>query len=66
MHSPAEPDKQLTAARILQEPSPLTLAATHLTLKKHFDMDELFQHIVSTDGNRGKTKVTSLFTYAKT
>ncbi|KAK4100358.1 hypothetical protein N658DRAFT_507877, partial [Parathielavia hyrcaniae] len=42
--------------RILQEPSPLTLAAAHLTLRDHFDMDELFQHLVSTEGNKGKTK----------
>ncbi|KAK4242903.1 hypothetical protein C8A03DRAFT_39848 [Achaetomium macrosporum] len=41
---------------ILQEPSPLMLAATHMTLKQHFDMDELFQHLVSTAGNKGKTK----------
>lgn len=33
------------------------LAATHLTLKRHFNMDELFQHLVSAAGNRGKTKV---------
>lgn len=41
---------------ILQEPSPLMLAATHMTMKKHFDMDELLQHLVSTTGNKGKTK----------
>jgi hypothetical protein len=33
------------------------LAATHMTMKRHFDMDELFQHLVSTAGNKGKTKV---------
>lgn len=33
------------------------LAATHMTMGRHFDMDELFQHLVSTDGNKGKTKV---------
>lgn len=47
----------LTAqVRILQEPSPLMLAATHMSMGKHFDMDELFQHLVSTIGNKGKTK----------
>jgi hypothetical protein len=32
------------------------LAATHMTMNRHFDMDELFQHLVSTAGNKGKTK----------
>ncbi|KAK4192221.1 hypothetical protein QBC35DRAFT_373917 [Podospora australis] len=41
---------------ILQEPSPLMMTATHMTMKKHFDMDELLQHLVSTSGNKGKTK----------
>lgn len=50
-------NKRLKVARILQEPSPLMLAATHMTMKQHFDMDELFQHLVSTNGNKGKTKV---------
>jgi hypothetical protein len=44
---------------ILQEPSPLALGAVHMTLRKHFDMDELFQHLVSTDGNKGKTRVST-------
>ncbi|KAK4111581.1 hypothetical protein N656DRAFT_141307 [Canariomyces notabilis] len=41
---------------ILQEPTPLMLAATHMSMQQHFDMDELFQHLVSTTGNKGKTK----------
>ncbi|KAK3384966.1 hypothetical protein B0H63DRAFT_472038 [Podospora didyma] len=41
---------------ILQEPSPLMLGAAHLALKKHFDMDELFQNLISTAKNEGKTK----------
>ncbi|KAL1884167.1 hypothetical protein VTK73DRAFT_6836 [Phialemonium thermophilum] len=41
---------------ILQEPSPLMLGATHMTMAKHFDMDELLMHLVTTDGNKGKTK----------
>ncbi|VBB81854.1 Putative protein of unknown function [Podospora comata] len=41
---------------ILQEPTPVMLAATHLTMKDHFDMDELLSHLVTTAGNKGKTK----------
>ncbi|KAM7204272.1 hypothetical protein V8F20_003685 [Naviculisporaceae sp. PSN 640] len=41
---------------ILQEPSPLTLGAAHMTMKEHFDMDELFQHLVTKDVNKGKTR----------
>jgi hypothetical protein len=33
------------------------LAVAHLTMGKHFDIDELYQHLVSTQGNKGKTKV---------
>lgn len=33
------------------------LGAAHMTMAKHFDMDELFQQLVGTDGNKGKTKV---------
>lgn len=41
---------------ILQEPSPLMLGAAHMTMGRHFDMNELFQHLVSTNGNKGKTR----------
>ncbi|KHE80986.1 hypothetical protein GE21DRAFT_1275760 [Neurospora crassa] len=41
---------------ILQEVSPLVLGAVHMTMRKHFDMDELFQHLISSEGNNGKTK----------
>ncbi|KAK0673652.1 hypothetical protein QBC41DRAFT_352535 [Cercophora samala] len=41
---------------ILQEPTPLMLAAAHLTMQSHFDMDELLSHLVTTAGNKGKTK----------
>ncbi|KAK4218349.1 hypothetical protein QBC37DRAFT_198740 [Rhypophila decipiens] len=41
---------------ILQEPSPLTLGAAHMTMREHFDMDELFQHLVTKDINKGKTR----------
>jgi hypothetical protein len=33
------------------------LGAVHMTMGLHFDMDELFQHLVTIDGNKGKTKV---------
>lgn len=36
------------------------LGAAHMTMKNHFDMDELLQHLVSTEGNKGKTRVGSL------
>ncbi|KAK4166542.1 hypothetical protein QBC43DRAFT_332267 [Cladorrhinum sp. PSN259] len=45
---------------ILQEPSPLILAATHLTMSAHFDMDELLAHLVSTTNNKGKTRAYTL------
>lgn len=41
---------------ILQEPSPLMLGAVHMTMAQHFDMDELFRHLITTDGNKGKTR----------
>lgn len=28
-----------------------------MIMRKHFDMDELFQHLISSEGNNGKTKV---------
>lgn len=42
---------------ILQEPSPMTFAAAHLAMKGSFDMDELYRHLVTTEGNKGKTRV---------
>ncbi|OIW26757.1 hypothetical protein CONLIGDRAFT_557157, partial [Coniochaeta ligniaria NRRL 30616] len=41
---------------ILQEPSPLMLGAAHMTMARHFDMDELFRHLITTSGNKGKTR----------
>jgi hypothetical protein len=41
---------------ILQEPSPLMLGAAHMTMGRHFDMDELFQHLITAEGNKGKTR----------
>lgn len=41
------------------DPSPLMLGALHLSMRTHFDMDELFQHLVTREGNKGKTKVSN-------
>jgi hypothetical protein len=51
-------DDGLAVGRVtsLLDPSPLMLAGLHLTLKGHFDMDELFSHLVTNEGNKGKTK----------
>ncbi|UKZ76338.1 hypothetical protein TrVFT333_004040 [Trichoderma virens FT-333] len=40
---------------IVQEPTPLMLAALHLTMSPHFDMTELLHHLLSDDHNRGRT-----------
>ncbi|KAL7951383.1 hypothetical protein V8C42DRAFT_303963 [Trichoderma barbatum] len=40
---------------IVQEPTPLMLAALHLTMSPHFDMTELLHHLLSDDPNRGRT-----------
>ncbi|KAK0649449.1 hypothetical protein B0T16DRAFT_456866 [Cercophora newfieldiana] len=51
------PDKDAVGRMtILQEPSPLMLGAARLTMKDHFDVDELLQHLISTTGNKGKTR----------
>lgn len=39
------------------DPSPLMLGALHLSMRTYFDMNELFQHLVTREGNKGKTKV---------
>lgn len=41
---------------ILQEPSPMMLAGVHMTMSRNFDMDEIFQHLVKKDANKGQTK----------
>jgi hypothetical protein len=41
---------------ILQEPSPLMLGAAHMTMARHFDMDELYRHLITAEGNKGKTR----------
>ncbi|KFA75863.1 hypothetical protein S40288_01951 [Stachybotrys chartarum IBT 40288] len=40
---------------IIQEPTPLILAALHLTMASHFDMPELLDHLLSDKPNRGRT-----------
>ncbi|QLI67606.1 uncharacterized protein G6M90_00g043920 [Metarhizium brunneum] len=40
---------------IVQEPTPLILAALHLTMTPHFDMGELLTHLLSEAPNRGRT-----------
>ncbi|KAL7898141.1 hypothetical protein HDV63DRAFT_394494 [Trichoderma sp. SZMC 28014] len=40
---------------IVQEPTPLMLAALHLTMSPHFDMTELLHHLLSDDPNGGLT-----------
>ncbi|RFU79175.1 gtpase-activator for ras-like gtpase containing [Trichoderma arundinaceum] len=40
---------------IVQEPTPLMLAALHLTMSPHFDMTELLHHLLSDNPNRGRT-----------
>ncbi|KAM0564481.1 hypothetical protein ACHAPJ_000695 [Fusarium lateritium] len=40
---------------IVQEPTPLILAALHLTMSPHFDMSELLTHLLSDEPNRGRT-----------
>lgn len=40
---------------IVQEPTPLMLAALHLTMSPHFDMTELLHHLLSDTPNRGRT-----------
>ena len=35
------------------------LGAAHMTMAKHFDMDELLEQLVTTKGNKGKSKVHS-------
>ncbi|KAL2278029.1 hypothetical protein FJTKL_14990 [Diaporthe vaccinii] len=48
-------NKAVGRVTVFQEPSPAILAGIHLAMSKHFDMDELFSHLVSPHGNQGKT-----------
>lgn len=44
--------------RILHQPSPTAFASIHLTMDRHFDMDDLFSHIIS-DKNVNKRQSAS-------
>lgn len=46
---------KLFSFSIVQEPTPLMLAALHLTMSPHFDMTELLHHLLSDTPNRGRT-----------
>lgn len=41
--------------RILQRPCPATFAGIHFTMQRHFDMDELFTHLVSHKDKKRRT-----------
>ncbi|KAH8886482.1 hypothetical protein GQ53DRAFT_657891 [Thozetella sp. PMI_491] len=41
---------------ILQEPTPIMLAGIHMTMRQHFDMDELLEALVSSESTKGRTK----------
>lgn len=47
------PKERLAVGRItiVREPSPILFGAIHYTLCKSFDMDELFRHLVNTEGS---------------
>jgi hypothetical protein len=40
----------------MQEPTTLMLGALHMTMANHFDMDELYQHLVTDSDNKGMTR----------
>lgn len=48
--------KAMGRITIFQEPSPRMLGALHMTMQKHFDMDELLDLVTTTRRNKGKTK----------
>ena len=45
----------LTEPRIVQEPTALAFGSLHFVMAKYFDMDELLTHLVTSEGNSGKT-----------
>ncbi|TKA71522.1 hypothetical protein B0A55_06115 [Friedmanniomyces simplex] len=47
------PKERLAVGRItiLREPSPMLFGAVHHTLSKHFDVDELFRHLIDSEGS---------------
>ncbi|KAK7711542.1 hypothetical protein SLS57_008025 [Botryosphaeria dothidea] len=55
-----EPDHRPAVGRIViaQEPAPIAFGALHYSMNDHFDMNELFQHLVNSE----HSSVQSLFT----
>ncbi|KAK0942803.1 hypothetical protein LTR29_005712 [Friedmanniomyces endolithicus] len=47
------PKERLAVGRItiLREPGPILFGAVHHTLSKHFDVDELFRHLLESEGS---------------
>lgn len=50
--------RRLIPSRIAQEPAPIAFGALHYAMNEHFDMDELFLHMVNSE----HSSVQSLFT----
>ena len=49
-----QPPKECLATgriSIVREPSPILFGAVHHTMSKHFDVDDLFRHLVETEGS---------------
>ena len=46
---------QLTPCSIVREPSPILFGALHLTMNDHFDMDEIFHLLISSDNSAVST-----------
>ena len=44
-------------ASFLQAPTELSLAVVHFALQRDFDMNEVFQHLMSREGGQWKTQV---------
>ncbi len=55
--NPGSNKQGLTDAVSSRSHRPSCWAAAHMTMGKNFDMDELFQHLATTQGNKGKTTV---------
>ncbi|KAK7422667.1 hypothetical protein QQX98_001455 [Neonectria punicea] len=54
--SDVNPDAQSVGRiTIVQEPTPLIIAALHLTMSPNFDMSELIAHLLTDAPNRGRT-----------
>ncbi|KAG0647248.1 hypothetical protein D0Z07_7222 [Hyphodiscus hymeniophilus] len=47
----ADQRKAVGRISIIREPSPIILGALHLTMNSHFDMDEIFIHLISSEAS---------------